>query len=111
MYYHMQVVVELAVLKVPASVSRSVERLAVVGDAVGFAAQTVVEVDNLAPRGALEADSLALVQIVVLGLHRVVVPEADTSGVKVVAVGLGTVGGIEAETWKSRAVLRSRDAP
>jgi hypothetical protein len=86
MYYHMPVVVELAALKVPASVSRSVERLVVVGDAVGFAAQTVVEADNLVPRAGLEVDSLALVQIVVLERHRVVVPEADTSGVKVVAV-------------------------
>ena len=83
--YHMQTVVALVALK--ALVSRSVECLAVVEDAVGFAAQTVVEVDSLVPRVAPEVDSLALVQIEVLGLHRVVVLEVDTSGVEAVVVG------------------------
>ena len=84
--YHMQAAVEPAARKALVSVSRSVERLAVVAGAAGSAMQMVAEEGNLAPMAALGADSLAPGRIEVLALNREAVPGVGTSGAQAAAV-------------------------
>lgn len=94
--------------KVPENVSRNVEYLAVAGDAVGSAAQTIAEVGSLELKRAPGADSLVRAPPEALELRKAAALVADTSGAKAGVVGSGIVGDIGVETLKNQATPRSR---
>jgi hypothetical protein len=108
---HTQAVAELVALKAQENGNRIAGSLAGAVDVVDSVAQKVVEVDSLAPRVALEVDSLGQVAPTeALDLHTAAALEEGTFGVKALAAGLGIAGDIVVETSMNRGAPHSHGA-